>query len=156
MREHVFVFVIFLPLIFLLLFCVTFMRDYIFSAEPEDLAMFILRRLLPLVLLSSLVASPCSAGDAIDPSKAVAEAGTDTLWYDLTLLDIEGRGWTETKSFYDRLPAKAEGVVRDAVWGLSRNSSGLCARFRTDATAIQARWTLTSASLAMAHMPATG
>src|SRR4029077_3813833 len=66
------------------------------------------------------------------------------------------RGWTETKAFYDRLPAKAEGVVRDAVWGLSRQSAGLCARFVTDATTIQARWTLTSAQLAMPHMPATG
>ena len=92
----------------------------------------------------------------IDPSKATAEAGSDTLWYDLRLVDVEGRGWTDTKAFYDRLPARAEGVVREAVWNLSRNSAGLCARFVTDATTIQARWTLTSEKLAMPHMPATG
>jgi hypothetical protein len=54
------------------------------------------------------------------------------------------------------LPAKAEGVVRAPVWGLSRQSAGLCVRFVTDAAAIHARWTLTSNNLAMPHMPATG
>src|SRR6516162_1992951 len=109
-------------------------------------------RLLFLPLLVSAAASPCAAGDLIDPTKAVAEEGTDTLWYDLRLLDIEGRGWTNTKGFYDRLPEKAEGVVREPVWNLSRQSAGLCARFVTDATTIEARWTLTSGQLAMPHM----
>jgi len=115
------------------------------------------RCLLSLVLLLvCLETGLCAAGEVIDPAKAVAEEGTDTLWYDLRLLDVEGRGWTETKAFYDRLPGKAEGVVREAVWNLSRQSAGLCARFVTDATTIQARWTLTSPQLAMSHMPATG
>lgn len=115
------------------------------------------RRLFFLTILTiTALAAPCAAGDAIDPSKAAAEVGTDTLWYDLRLLEVEGRGWTETKAPYDRLPALAEGVVREPVWNLSRHSAGLCARFVTDATAIQARWTLTSAQLAMPHMPATG
>ena len=36
----------------------------------------------------------------------------DTLsWYDTRHLDVEGKGWIDTKSFYDRLPAKAEAVV---------------------------------------------
>ncbi len=108
------------------------------------------------LLLISACAAPCSAGDRIDPSKATVEEGTETLWYDLRLLDVEGKGWTDTKAFYDRLPAKAEGVVREPVWNLSRQSAGLCARFVTEATALQARWTLTSANLAMPHMPATG
>lgn len=85
-----------------------------------------------------------------------AKSGPDLVWTDLRSLDIEGKGWTETKAFYDRLPAKAEGMVRDAVWGLSRHSAGLCVRFVTDATEIQAKWTLTSKNLAMPHMPATG
>ncbi len=115
------------------------------------------RRLLFLPIFVLCANLPlCTAGEVIDPAKAVAEEGTDTLWYDLRLLDVEGRGWTETKAFYDRLPAKAEGVVREPVWNLSRQSAGLCARFVTDATAIQARWTLTNGQLAMPHMPATG
>src|SRR5262245_44055215 len=93
--------------------------------------------LIPFVVLATLC-PVLRAGDVIDPAKAVADAdpSKDLLWYDLRLLDVEGRGWTETKAPYDRLPAKADGKVRDAVWGLSRHSAGLCARFVTDASAI--------------------
>ena len=98
-----------------------------------------------------------------EPSEAAdrrvdrALAKVDALaWYDIRRLDIEGKGWTDTKDFYDRLPAGAEGVVRAPVWSLSRDSAGLCARFETDATALSARWTLRSESLAMPHMAATG
>jgi len=38
---------------------------------------------------------------------------------------IEGQFWgPEVKSTYDRLPERAEGVVRNAVWNLSRQSAG--------------------------------
>jgi len=77
-------------------------------------------------------------------------------WHDIREFAVEGRGWNETKSFYDRLPAKAEGVVRDPVWELSLHSAGMCARFVTDAEAIHGRWTLRFESLAMDHMAATG
>lgn len=80
----------------------------------------------------------------------------DTVWVNATDLGIEGQGWTKTKATYDRLPAKAEGKVRSAVWSLSRHSAGLRVRFQTDATAIKARWKVTSPTLAMPHMPATG
>lgn len=115
------------------------------------------RRMIPtLVLATSLFSSVCIAGGTIDPAKATADAGSELLWYDLRLLDVEGRGWTDTKDFFDRLPAKAEGVVREPVWKLSRNSAGMCVRFRTDAKALHARWALTSSQLALTHMPATG
>ena len=77
-------------------------------------------------------------------------------WFDVRQLGVEGQGWSENKSPYDRLPAKAEGQVREAVWGLSRDSAGMCVRFVTEATTIHARWTLTKANLAMPHMAATG
>jgi lysophospholipase L1-like esterase len=77
-------------------------------------------------------------------------------WHDVRELEVEGKGWTDTKAFFDRLPARAEGIVRGEVWGLSRDSAGLCVRFTTDATTLSARWSLTSDRLAMAHMPATG
>ena len=35
-------------------------------------------------------------------------------WLDIRQLGVEGRGWNDTKDFYDRLPAKAEGVVAQA------------------------------------------
>ena len=114
------------------------------------------RRLFLLaIVVFSVVSFPCAGGEVIAPSRATDEGDNDTLWYDLRLLDVEGRGWTDTKAFYDRLPAKAEGVVREAVWNLSRHSAGLCARLATDVTTIHARWSLTSAKLEMAHVPAT-
>ena len=76
--------------------------------------------------------------------------------YDVRSLTVEGKGWSDTKAFFDRLPEKAEGEVRPPVWDLSHDSTGLCVRFTTDATSIQARWTLTSIRLALPHMPATG
>ncbi len=77
-------------------------------------------------------------------------------WYDVSQWGVEGKGWSETARFFDRLPAKAEGVVRSAVWNLSRHSAGMSVRFETDATKILTRYRLTSANLAMPHMPATG
>jgi lysophospholipase L1-like esterase len=77
-------------------------------------------------------------------------------WYDAAKWGVEGRGWKETARYYDRLPAKAEAVVRPAVWSLSRHSAGMLARFETDAREIHARYALLSANLAMPHMPATG
>lgn len=79
-----------------------------------------------------------------------------TRWCDVRTLTVEGKGWSNTKSFFDRLPAQAEGVVRPPVWDLSHDSAGLRVRFVTDATTLQARWTLRSRNLAMPHMPATG
>jgi hypothetical protein len=69
---------------------------------------------------------------------------------------VEGRGWTDTRSFFDRLPATAEGSVPKPVWDLSRDSSGELVRFVTDSPTVQVRWGLTSANLAMPHMAATG
>lgn len=80
----------------------------------------------------------------------------DRAWIDIRTLGVEGQGWTDTAKPFDRLPERAEKLVRAAVWGLSRHSAGMCVRFVTDAPAIDARWTLTSSSLSMPHMPATG
>ncbi|MFM7112772.1 MAG: SGNH/GDSL hydrolase N-terminal domain-containing protein, partial [Planctomycetota bacterium] len=77
-------------------------------------------------------------------------------WHDIKSLGLEGQAFADCKAPFDRLPARAEGVVRPGVWGLSRQSAGLCVRFVTDTPAIHAKWTLTSPNLAMPHMPATG
>lgn len=77
-------------------------------------------------------------------------------WYNPEDWGVEGKGWQETDRYYDRLPARAQGVVRDAVWNLSRHSAGMLVRFRTNATSIDVDYELTSSGLAMPHMPATG
>lgn len=78
--------------------------------------------------------------------------GQSWVWHELA--EPEGKGWSDTDRRYDRLPSRAHGLVPEIVWDLSRNSSGLFTRFRTDATAIAARWTVASEQLAMTHMPA--
>ena len=88
--------------------------------------------------------------------EAALTAAEPVQWTDLRQLGIEGQGWKETEAPFDRLPARAKGVVRSAVWDLSRHSAGLHARFVTDATTIHARWSVTSPNLAMNHMAATG
>ncbi|WP_414661810.1 SGNH/GDSL hydrolase family protein [Horticoccus sp. 23ND18S-11] len=86
-----------------------------------------------------------------------AAAAPKLAWHDLASWDVEGKGWTDTKQRYDRLPAKAEGVVRGPVWSLAQDSAGLRFRFVTDAAEISARWTLRKGDrLALPHMPATG
>ncbi|MFO7976734.1 MAG: SGNH/GDSL hydrolase family protein [Candidatus Hydrogenedentota bacterium] len=92
----------------------------------------------------------------IDPSTGTNEFGEEMLWYDAAELPIEGRGWTDVASTYDRLPARAEGVVRPPVWNLSHDSAGMAIHFMTDSPAIGARWVLRDNGLAMPHMPATG
>lgn len=77
-------------------------------------------------------------------------------WRDARELTIEGKGWTDTRDFYDRLPQRAEDQVRPPVWNLSRDSAGISVRFVTEATTIAAQWKLRREALAMPHMPATG
>ncbi len=93
----------------------------------------------------------CALLAALPPARA-----TEIEWTDIRKLGLEGQGWRDTKAPFDRLPARAEGKVRDAVWSLSRHSAGMHVRFITDATNIHARWAVTSPNLAMPHMAATG
>lgn len=111
--------------------------------------------LCSLVMLAAAV-SAATAWEKLDSSQATASADGAVLWYDFAELDIEGKGWADTKASYDRLPARAESMVRGPVWNLSRQSAGLCGRFVTDAPTISVRWSLLSANLAMPHMAATG
>ena len=77
-------------------------------------------------------------------------------WYDAKEKGIEGKGWSKTKRYFDRFPSKAEGMVREAVWNLSRHSAGMCMRFVSDSPNIYVRYSLCLDRLAMSHMPATG
>jgi hypothetical protein len=112
--------------------------------------------LFAFLLACGFARKTASGMDGLDPSQGKEDPKESIVWYDLRLLGLEGQGWSEVKAPFDRLPAKAEVQVRPEVWSLSRHSAGLAARFVTDATAIKARWTLTSSRLEMPHMPATG
>jgi len=96
------------------------------------------------------------AGRAAEQPQVKPETAEELAWHDVRTWGVEGRAWSDTERYFDRLPKKAKGSVRDAVWSLSRHSAGMCCRFETDATRIWARYELLSKSLAMPHMPATG
>src|SRR5580700_6762962 len=72
----------------------------------------------------------------------------DLEWIDAKKLTVEGLGFKDVKSPYDRLPGRAEDVVPPAVWTLSRDSAGALVRFTAATTEIQARWTVTNKNLA--------
>lgn len=109
-----------------------------------------------LIVVVFAVASATSVGadDALVPARVTDKDGV--AWFGAHDIGVEGQAWSDTESPFDRLPARAKEQVRASVWGLSKQSAGLCVRFVTDAATIHARWTLTSARLEMNHMPATG
>lgn len=69
---------------------------------------------------------------------------------------VQNQGWTsEIGDTYYRLPDRAKGNVRGALWELSRNSAGLAVHFYTNAPKIRVRYVV-DGPLAMRHMPPTG
>jgi hypothetical protein len=97
----------------------------------------------------------------LDPAMGAAKAAAKkVVWHNPEQWGVEGRCWPDEprKRYYDRFPASAEGKVTPAVWALSRHSTGMVVRFKSNASDIHARYTLAAdAKLAqMAHMPATG
>jgi hypothetical protein len=115
---------------------------------------------VPLSMLSALEgqAAPGPAGQPSASPAAATSAPPALDWHDVTTWGVEGRAWGDMprKRWFDRFPAAAEGKVTPAVWELSRDSTGMMVRFRTDATSIWVHYVLRSATLAMPHMPATG
>jgi len=89
------------------------------------------------------------------PLLAQTPAPTPELeWIDAKQLTVEGLGFKDVKSPYDRLPGRAEGVVPAPVWNLSRDSAGALVRFTAATPEIQARWTITNKNLAGANITA--
>jgi hypothetical protein len=110
--------------------------------------------IIPFPLLKRIVAWVAFAGLPLLPA-----AGQDRppvlQWLDAKTLPVEGKGWTDTKSFFDRLPRSAEGVVRAPVWDHSHETAGMLYHFSSDTPELRVRWTLTSSELALHTLPAT-
>jgi hypothetical protein len=115
---------------------------------------------VPLALVFGLLlfaaAGSTRAEGGVNSTLTPTRSEGSNLWFDIRQFGVEGRGWNDTRDFYDRLPARAEGLVRKPVWDLSRNSAGMCVRFVTDATKLRACWTLTDPWLYLANMTAIG
>jgi lysophospholipase L1-like esterase len=117
--------------------------------------------LLALSGLSIGLASRTVSAQAPAKTKAApkpASATADLVWHDVTEFGLEGRLWADrTRArYFDRFPAEAEAKIPKAVWGLSRDSAGMTARFDSDSPTVAVRYTLSKDRLAMPHMPATG
>ena len=97
---------------------------------------------MPLVLILVVPLATAFAAEWIDPKLGTDDGGHQLVWYDIRQLMVEGQGWKETLAPFDRLPGHAQSIVRPEVWKLSRQSSGICVRFVTDAQSLHAEWSL--------------
>jgi hypothetical protein len=86
-----------------------------------------------MAILVTTTFSPVMSQDVVAPRATENEVA----WHGAHDIGVEGQGWADVESPFDRLPARAKESVREAVWGLSKHSAGLCVRFVTDATEIR-------------------
>ncbi len=61
----------------------------------------------------------------------------------------------ELSQTYNRMPERAQSVIRESVWGLSKHSAGLAIHFYTNSTELKIRYKVTG-GFNMHHMPSTG
>ena len=109
-----------------------------------------------MIRLTSCILRLASCIALCAPLAGAAEAKPELAWHAVEPANIEGQGWTDVKAPFDRLPARAEKLVRPEVWTLSRDSSGLHVTFKTNAKQITVKWKLNTEELSFAHMAATG
>ena len=72
-----------------------------------------------------LLGSAGCAGGLLLP-RTSSPAAPEIVWYDVTTWGVEGRGWEtfDRKRYFDRLPAKAEGLVPRPGMGLESPLGG--------------------------------
>src|SRR5690242_12072857 len=68
----------------------------------------------------------------------------------------EGICEADPVNIFHRLPARLEDSVRKPVWDLSLNTAGEFIHFKTSASKITVRYTVSSKNFSMPHMPASG
>ena len=79
----------------------------------------------------------------------------NVVYTDASEFPVYGKISDRTNARYERLPSELQGVSRDPVWCLGRNSAGLFIRFRSNSTSIYAKWESTFNN-SMTHMTDTG
>jgi len=115
------------------------------------------RAFLATASASTVAVSQLGVGGLVAQENHPKPVIEDTIaWFDASQWAIEGKGWNETIKPFDRLPAKAEKMVPQPVWNLSRDSAGMKTNFSTNSNEIRVRYRLMKSRLAMPHMPATG
>ncbi|HMJ09584.1 MAG TPA: SGNH/GDSL hydrolase family protein [Pyrinomonadaceae bacterium] len=81
-----------------------------------------------------------------------AQEKIEVTWYDAAGLGIDGKGWSDTKTAFDRLPTRAQKLVPDGVWQRSMNSAGMSVTFATNATTVIIRWKLRNPSISSPYL----
>lgn len=85
-----------------------------------------------------------------------AAAKIDSLeFYSARDYRIVGKGFTDTESFFDRLPASFKEGCREELWTLSTNTAGMAVRFCTNSKSIAVKWTVRQ-QMNMGHMTSIG
>lgn len=77
------------------------------------------------------------------------------VFHDASSFPLLGKATQNTEARYERLPDSLKNITRPPVWELGQNCAGLAVRFRSNSTAIAARWTVLL-DRNMNHMTATG
>ncbi len=89
------------------------------------------------------------------PGLIFADKADSLTYVDAAQFPLIGKGFNDTETRYERLPARLKGVTRPPVWSLGKNSSGLAIRFRSNSPVIGARWTVLK-DVKMNHFAPTG
>ena len=114
------------------------------------------------VFVAMTVGVACAQDNSVakfDPRMAIQSAVVDTngiKWIDGKYLPIEGKYFTNTSAYYDRLPSNVTEKVNGGVRGMKNHSSGLQFRFSTNSKTLHFKWKPIKEALAMDHMPSTG
>ncbi|MDR3060939.1 MAG: SGNH/GDSL hydrolase family protein [Dysgonamonadaceae bacterium] len=77
------------------------------------------------------------------------------VYYDASVFPVLGKATDKTATRYERLPDSLRTISRPPLWGLGQNSAGLAVRFRSNSTAVAARWDVLL-NRSMNHMTDTG
>jgi len=110
----------------------------------------------PLASTALVARSPEEQRGVVTPFLAPLPAPAATAWTPATSLSLRGRAFNDTPTPFNRLPASAHGVVRDAVWGLSLNSPGLVVGFASNSSSIYVDYTAQDGFGPMVHFPVSG
>lgn len=121
--------------------------------HPSSRTTFFIEVILKKILFLLFFISQFLRAELFFPDSLLRESG-DTIWYDARCFTIEGKGWSDTDSAYDRLPSKAKNIVPERVWRLSKNSSGITVSFSTNSKSIFVKWSNNNTMFALPNMPA--
>jgi len=118
---------------------------------------FLASSAIALTSTSLLGASAATSQRSSEPAPTTTVTiPDDLLWHDVREWGVEGRAFSDTENYFDRLPARAKSIVRKPLWDNSRHTAGMSVRFESATDSIYVRYELLNESLAMPHMPATG